>query len=132
MATNDIVRKPSTAFSIPFTVPSGGKTQGEIYLVQDTYTLVWNAESTYGTKDFTAGDLATGIVRCAEAKLPKVGGSGGPAVVVGDNLYLSKVDLNVSPTKAGNYTFYIGTATQAATGTSTYVYADFDFRRASS
>jgi len=125
MAKTGIVRKLSGLVVLEFTVESGGEAQGTIRKIQDTHGLVWDAEETF-SKTLTAGKTGTAIVKCDEALLPKVTGSG-TAFAIGDTIWFSEANLNVSPTESVTYDKNIGSATQVAAITDTGVYGQFDF-----
>jgi len=120
-------------------IPSGGtRVIGNIYLVQDTYAVAFaasvaaeQAASTInvgggivGTSFAVAGTPIVYIYEAEKIMLPKKTATG-EAFVVGDDVWLDTVNLNVTPNFVTGY-LWVGTAQKAATDTATRVLCSFE------
>lgn len=120
-------------------IPSGAtRVIGNIYLVQDTYGVAFAASvaaeqaaatinvggGIVGTSFAVAGTPIVYIYEAEKIMLPKKTGTG-ESFLVGDDVFLDPINLNVSPTQVSGY-LWVGTAQKAATEASTRVLASWE------
>lgn len=103
--------------SLEFTAPSGGKTEGLLYTIEDTVAMAMQTVA--------AGEQVAMLYRAEKILLPKTAGSA-LAFVVGQNVYYDAAAGEATPLAAAGANSKIGICLEAAAGLATSVLADFN------